>query len=1040
MSAVTSRVAVLTGCALLLMGAEAPAAHMALPPHAAATITPATTVSTVSTVSTRTPSVAQASAAAAVSGRPVEIVSARTDSTQTFADPGGGFRTVESLVPKRVQRSDGSWVPVDPTLVRRSDGSVAPVAVTTGVTLSGGGVGPMYTMSQNGTSMSMYWPGGALPAPTLSGATATYAGVLPGVDLLLSATPRGVSELVKVTSAAAATNPALARLTYPMTLSGLTVTRDVAGSLTAADGSGRVEFSAPAPRMWDSSALRATTRAGTGIAARTASADVASLGGSALPAAAAATAVQAGGPIAGDHAAVMAASTGAGTLSLVPDRRVLAAPGTVYPVFIDPEWDGQESTGATWLDVWKDAAGGVGGDPEPQDSAFGGIRSGVTCDNSDNGECSPSTPDGTWRTVRSYLNFPISKANGLGDADFVDAQLSIDETWSWTCAVKTPIEVYQTDKADQGITWNNQPAQHELSASANIAYGDTCPAHGVTFNAKPALTAVQGGSNLTLELRATATDENHWNLNSWKRWSASSIDLIVYWRHAPQKPTGVLTDGVFDPVTGKATDDCARNAADLDFVNVVNPTWEAAIDDADGTSGGNIDGEFGWTNLTLGNSGSIAADQNPAAPGESPFTGSRKGGDGDEYKWWAYGQTPSVTDADGHTVPVQVGPNSAACYFQVDSDAPTVAPTITSIPDAAGLTYASGVAANPVGAPAVLHLSDPGNHDAVDGTNDIVGYLYGVDSPNPTRYVPAGATGGSATITVTPFNPAALSVYVDAVDRAGNVSPVATPFQIETVSPPGNIATLAWWPLNPGSGTTAADATGNGSDVALWSSGADLGCPALAGPSGYRCTLTLDGSSGRAFTAAPVLGNNGSFSVSAWVDPSACSGTCVLMSQGGVTVSGFTLGYQSSCSQGTTTGPCWVLSMPTSDSATAKVNSVRTAPGTAATGRWTQVTGVYDATQQQLLVYVNGGDGVTAGDGLPAASTAPLTVLPWSAPASSVLRLGSGWMQSTGTQNFWNGSISAACAFYGPLAGTTIQTLYDGGAGDGCATLFTQFP
>ena len=132
--------------------------------------------------------------------------------------------------------------------------------------------------------------------------------------------------------------------------------------------------------------------------------------------------------------------------------------------------------------------------------------------------------------------------------------------------------------------------------------------------------------------------------------------------------------------------------------------------------------------------------------------------------------------------------------------------------------------------------------------------------------------------------------------------------------------------------------------------------------------------------------------------------------------------------------------MPVSDSSTAVMQSVRSAPGSAKTGAWTQVTGVYDATNQQLLLYVNGGDGVTAGDGVPAASTAPLTVLPWSAPASGVLRLGVNWTSGTGIENYFNGEMSAACAFYGPLAGPDIQTLYDGGAGDGCSALFTQYP
>jgi hypothetical protein len=82
--------------------------------------------------------------------------------------------------------------------------------------------------------------------------------------------------------------------------------------------------------------------------------------------------------------------------------------------------------------------------------------------------------------------------------------------------------------------------------------------------------------------------------------------------------------------------------------------------------------------------------------------------------------------------------------------------------------------------------------------------------------------------------------------------------------------------------------------------------------------LTLNGSGGQAVTSRPVMGNGASFSVSAWVNPSGCAATrCTVLSQGGNTVSAFTLGYQPSGSVGTVSQcPCWVFAMPAQDSST----------------------------------------------------------------------------------------------------------------------------
>src|SRR5262245_30099773 len=130
------------------------------------------------------PDAGSASVLAASSGQPVEVLGERTDWAQTFAEPAGGLLFGGAAAPARGQERDGAWVSVVTPLAVLPGGVVAPGAVTAGLTLSGGGSGPLFTLSRGGKSVSVSSPFGPLPVPSLSGPTATYAGVLPGVNLL----------------------------------------------------------------------------------------------------------------------------------------------------------------------------------------------------------------------------------------------------------------------------------------------------------------------------------------------------------------------------------------------------------------------------------------------------------------------------------------------------------------------------------------------------------------------------------------------------------------------------------------------------------------------------------------------------------------------------------------------------------------------------------------------------------------------------------------------------------------------------------------
>lgn len=71
-------------------------------------------------------------------------------------------------------------------------------------------------------SVSLGWPG-VLPEPTINGATATYANVMAGVDLELTATAEGYHEVLVVKSAEAAASSELEQVTLSVSGDGLQV-------------------------------------------------------------------------------------------------------------------------------------------------------------------------------------------------------------------------------------------------------------------------------------------------------------------------------------------------------------------------------------------------------------------------------------------------------------------------------------------------------------------------------------------------------------------------------------------------------------------------------------------------------------------------------------------------------------------------------------------------------------------------------------------------------------------------------------------------
>ncbi|MBX6723138.1 MAG: hypothetical protein IRY92_07865, partial [Dactylosporangium sp.] len=175
------------------------------------------------------PDEAAAKAMAKACGRRVEVLSERTEDAQTFANPDGSLTFEESIEPVRV-RQGSSWVPVDTTLKMTPQG-VVPKASALPLVLSPGGDGPLARLSQGDRELSMSWPT-RLPVPILERDTAIYRGVLgPDVDLRVTASALGFSEVLVVRTRQAAANPALAKVQFGLATKGVRVSAAAGGGL-----------------------------------------------------------------------------------------------------------------------------------------------------------------------------------------------------------------------------------------------------------------------------------------------------------------------------------------------------------------------------------------------------------------------------------------------------------------------------------------------------------------------------------------------------------------------------------------------------------------------------------------------------------------------------------------------------------------------------------------------------------------------------------------------------------------------------------------
>jgi RHS repeat-associated protein len=386
------------------------------------------------------PDEAAALVTARVCGGEVKIAGLTNGYDEAWAQPDGQVRWEHHYRPVRVKRN-GAWTAVDTTLRLDADGVVRPANTAVGLEFSGGGSAPMVAITEGGGKLQLGSPVGALPRPVLTGDTATYQDVLPGVDLTMRADVEGYEQVLVVRNRQAAANPRLARLGFKIGTRNLKVAADAGGNIRATGPNGKLRFAGNTPLMWDAAAEQ--TAGGTGRTGR------------------------------------MRSGVSGGQIRVTPDKALLSDPATVYPVYLDP---GVTAAKSAWTKV---------------DAAF------PTTSYWNSSGDAPVGPSGASK-FRSFFNLNVG-ATPIKGKYVTKANFVITETHSYSCQATPVELWATAGAGSATTWNNQPAfSSLQSSQTVAKGYSAACPAGPVVFPATTVVqtAANSGWQNVTLALRA----------------------------------------------------------------------------------------------------------------------------------------------------------------------------------------------------------------------------------------------------------------------------------------------------------------------------------------------------------------------------------------------------------------------------------------------------------------------------------------------------------------------------------------------------------
>jgi hypothetical protein len=692
-------------------------------------------------------------AAARSSGRPQTVTSATTQTSVTVARPNGTFTTTSYVLPVRV-RQHGEWTAVNAALRRTLAGRWRPAAVPSGLTLSGGGRGPLAVFaSPAGGTLSVWFPA-ALPAPVITGATATYHAVLRGVDLRVTATPLGgLSEVLVVRDAAAAASPTLRRLRLPTHTTRLKLSADTAGNLTGVGSGGQPEFSGPAPVMWDSTSP-----------ARSAA--------NASPAAGSSES----GPGRRAHSARVGLAAGDGTLILTPDP-ALIRPHTAYPVYL----------GAS---VTPDTFTSSSNSTKSTQEGFVETQGGDGCQTYKNWDTSFTYGNGVgyqahnpcYGLYRSY--YAINVSNLDPSMHVQSATLKTWENYSadFNCRDTWPLTLYWASGAGPATSWDNPPkiissgdpvTTDKVKPASNP--GSSCSDQQANFNVTSIMKQAAAGSWHTWDLGLYG-DETKVSSNYGFMRVGDNPEVDTVFDLTPNVPTGTHTTPDAHDTPGGPADPGCNQSGDWGWIGNRDPDLTLNAGISANITNEEVRALFSvWDNKDNGITIATPASNWYDTSGQVNTSIGITLKDGHQYGWDVAAYVKGVPEgSDGGYTSAE----SAYCHFNVDLTAPAV-PAVTSADfppsgSSPGTTKYAGDSGS-----FTFTSSDPvptGCSPSPCLSSGVAYFEYSLNTPIPASgasNVPAATSDGVATATLSNLTVGDWGtniLYVNAVDSAGNVS------------------------------------------------------------------------------------------------------------------------------------------------------------------------------------------------------------------------------------------------------------------------------